>query len=193
VDEILLVAHADEMERARAVTADCAKVTNVVAGGATRSQSETRALAALRLRIATGEIGMVMIHDGARPLVTPDEITRLARAVHELAQPGGALLAAPVDAGEETGEIGSDGALARVFAPEELARAQTPQAFHAALLLEAYDRAQADGFEGTDTASTVERFGAPVMVVSGSDENLKLTAPDDLPRAAAIIQARSHP
>lgn len=192
VDDILLVAHPDEVERVRALTAEYARVVGVVAGGATRSQSEMCALNALRARIVAGEVEMVMIHDGARPLVTPDEIARLAQAVRDLPQPGGALLTASVARDEEIGEIGPDGTLARTFVAAELARAQTPQAFHAALLLDAYDRGAADGFEGTDTASTVERVGAPVVIVAGSDENLKLTAPDDLARAEAIIQARSH-
>jgi 2-C-methyl-D-erythritol 4-phosphate cytidylyltransferase len=150
------------------------------------------ALNALRPRIAAGEIEIVMIHDGARPLVTPEEITRLTQAVRDLPEPGGALLTASVAASDEIGEIDPDGTLTRVFAGADLARAQTPQAFHAALLLDAYDRGAADGFDGADTASTVERLGAPVVSVAGSDENLKLTTPDDLARAEAIIQARSR-
>jgi 2-C-methyl-D-erythritol 4-phosphate cytidylyltransferase len=193
VDEILLVAHPDEIERVRALVSPvvgAAKVTGVVAGGATRGQSETRALAALRERIESGEIGLVMIQDGARPLVTPDEIARLADAARALSAPGGALLTAPVAPGEEIAEISADGLVTRLFAPTDLARAQTPQAFDARLLLAAYDRAAADGFDGTDTAATVERLGAPVAIVTGSDENLKLTTPDDLHRAEAIIAAR---
>ena len=190
VDELLLVAHPAELARVRALVADVAKVIGVVAGGATRAQSEARALAALRPSIESGEIGLVMMHDGARPLVTPGEIARLVDAARALDAPGGALLAAPLAPGDEVGEVGPDGLIARLFASADLARAQTPQAFDAQLLLAAYDRAAADGFDGTDTAATVERLGAPVAVVTGSEENLKLTTPDDLHRAEAIIAAR---
>ncbi len=192
VDAILLVAHPEEVERVRALaaTVEPRKLIGVVAGGLTRAGSERLALAALRARIESGEIGLVMIHDGARPLVTPAEIERLAREARSLGEPGGALLAEPVGAESEIGEIEPDGALAQLFAHSELARAQTPQAFDAQLLLAAYDRAVADGFDGTDTAVTVERLNAPVRIVAGSDENLKLTTPDDLLRAEAILRAR---
>ncbi len=195
VDDILLVAHPDEVERVRALVAgaESRKVIGVVAGGVTRAGSERLALAALRARIESGEIGLVMMHDAARPLVTPEEIERLARAARTLGGWGGALLVAPVGPDSEIGQVEPDGALARLFAYGELARAQTPQAFDARLLLAAYDRAEADGFDGTDTASTVERLGAPVRSVSGSEDNLKLTTPDDLLRAEVIARVRTSP
>ncbi|HEU0028193.1 MAG TPA: 2-C-methyl-D-erythritol 4-phosphate cytidylyltransferase [Ktedonobacterales bacterium] len=195
VDEVLLVAHPGEMARVREVAASAQprKVIGVVAGGATRAGSERRALAALRARIESGEIGLVMIHDGARPLVTPEEIERLAGGAQALDAPGGALLAAPVGVDDEIGEAGPDGRLERLFTPGELARAQTPQAFDARLLLGAYERAETGGFDGTDTASTVERVGALVLVVTGSEDNLKLTTADDLPRAEAIMRGRTSP
>jgi 2-C-methyl-D-erythritol 4-phosphate cytidylyltransferase len=194
VDDILLIAHPDEAGRVRELVAGAGpgKVIGVIAGGATRGQSERRALAALTARIEAGEVSLVMIHDGARPLVTPEEIERLARDARAPGGPGGALLAAAFGADEEIGLLGPDGELTRLFAPGELARAQTPQAFDARLLLAAFDRAEADGFGGTDTAATVERLGAPVRVVAGSEENLKLTTPDDLPRAEAIARTRGR-
>lgn len=194
VGGILLVAHPDEVERVRETVAGCwpHAIIGVVAGGATRAESERRALAALRANIESGAVELVMIHDGARPLVTPEEIERLVTEARTSGGPGGALLAMPVSAGEEIGQIGPDGALERVYASREVARAQTPQAFNARLLLDAYDRAEADGFDGTDTASTVERLGAPVLIVEGSEDNLKLTTPDDLLRAEAIVRARGR-
>ena len=193
--EVLLVAHPGEVERVREAVASAhpLKVIGVVSGGATRSGSERRALAALRPRIESGEVDLVMIHDGARPLVTPEEIERLARGAQAPGKPGeagGALLAAPLSPDEEIGQVEPDGRLKRLFTPGELARAQTPQAFDARLLLAAYDQAEAGGFDGTDTASTVERMGAPVLAVTGSEDNLKLTTPDDLARAEAIMRTR---
>jgi 2-C-methyl-D-erythritol 4-phosphate cytidylyltransferase len=192
VDEMLLVAHPVEVAYfAREVipSAGAGKVIGVIAGGATRHQSEQCALDALRERIIAGEIALVMIHDGARPLVTPQEINQLAEVAREGA---GAILVTPVAATETLLETGPDGAVALVAAPEELARAQTPQAFDARLLLAAYDQSRVDGFEGTDTASSLERLGHTIRAVYGGDENIKLTTPDDLLRAAAILRARSE-
>jgi 2-C-methyl-D-erythritol 4-phosphate cytidylyltransferase len=190
VDEILLVAHPDEVSYfAREVIpgVGASKVSYVIAGGATRHQSEQSALEALRERITAGEIALVMIHDGARPLVTPAEIDQLA----EVARAGvGAILVTPVAASETLLETHSGGEIALVEAPEELGRAQTPQAFDARLLLAAYDRAREDGFEGTDTASALERLDYAIRAVEGSDENIKVTTPDDLLRAETILRAR---
>jgi 2-C-methyl-D-erythritol 4-phosphate cytidylyltransferase len=193
VDEILLVAHPDEVTHfAREVVpaAGARKINGVIAGGATRHQSEYCALEALRERITAGDITLVVIHDGARPLVTPAEIDLLAEVAQESA---GAILVTPVAATETLLETRSDGSIALVEAPEELARAQTPQAFAARLLLQSYDQAQMEGFEGTDTASSLERLGHQIRAVVGSDENIKVTTPDDLLRAEAILRVRSGP
>jgi 2-C-methyl-D-erythritol 4-phosphate cytidylyltransferase len=69
-------------------------------------------------------------------------------------------------------------------------RAQTPQAFNAGTLLAAYDRARADGFEGTDTASSYERLGRVAHIVEGHPTNFKVTTPDDLVRAEALLRRR---
>lgn len=193
VDETLVVGRADELERLRkdvVARYGFAKVSGVLAGGSSRHQSEERALDALRGRITAGEIGAVMIHDGARPLVTTHEIARLMVAVRALPQPGGALLVTPLAADERVARVGEDSVVERIFAPDELARAQTPQGFDARTLLAAYDRARRAGFEGTDTASVVEAVGAPVVTVLGDETNIKVTTPDDLLRAEAILRAR---
>jgi 2-C-methyl-D-erythritol 4-phosphate cytidylyltransferase len=194
VDEIVVVAHPDERERMRAeivIPGAFVKVSDVVAGGASRHQSEERALDALRGRIVSGEIALVMIHDGARPLTTGDEIARLIAAVRGLAQPGGALLATPIAPDEHIALVAADGTLARVFTADEVARAQTPQCFDARTLLAAYDRARRVGFEGTDTASVVEAAGALVALAAGDEANIKVTTPDDLLRAAATLRTRT--
>ena len=193
VDEIVVVAHPDELGRIREEVVaryGFAKVSGVLAGGASRHQSEERALDALRERIMTGEIGLVMIHDGARPLTTPDAIARLVVAIRALPVPGGALLVTPLAPDERIAKVSADGVVEQVYAPTELARAQTPQGFDARMLLVAYDRARYESFEGTDTASVVEALGAPVAVVAGDEDNIKVTTPDDLLRAEATLRAR---
>jgi len=187
VTETLLVAHPDEIEMCEGLVAeyDLVKVAAVVAGGATRHQSEERALAWLRSRIEAGEIALLLVHDGARPLITPDEIAALIAAT---AGTSGALLAA---APEETLlQLDSEGHVTRAWPSEELALAQTPQAFDARRLLAAYDAARADGFEGSDTAASFERAGGQVRVVFGPLTNFKITTPDDLVRAEELLASR---
>jgi 2-C-methyl-D-erythritol 4-phosphate cytidylyltransferase len=189
VDEVLLVAQADEVAQVRALAAEhgAAHVLGVIAGGATRHQSEQRALEALRPRIASGEISMVLIHDGARPLVTAAEVDALAAAARAH---GGALLGTPLAPDEPLARLAPDGTLAELTLTAGLWRAQTPQAFGARALLDAYDQARREGFEGTDTAASFECAGHRVVIVAGSPENIKVTTPDDLLRAEALLRER---
>lgn len=195
VDEILVVAHPDEIARVRAEILEPAhfhKVRGVIAGGASRHQSERCALDTLRERVNAGDIAIVLIHDGARPLTSGDDIARLIATVRSLGASGGALLATPLAPDEHLASIGADGVVTQVFAPEDFARAQTPQGFDARTLLAAYDRAASVSFEGTDTASVVEAAGGVVAITPGDDENIKVTTPDDLLRAQAILRARAQ-
>lgn len=189
VTETLLVAHPDEVAMCQGMMAEfgLAKVAAVIPGGATRHQSEERALAWLRPRIEAGEIALLLIHDGARPLITPDEIAALITVTPAT---GGALLAAPPD--EPLLQLDDVGKVTRAWPSDELALAQTPQAFDARRLLAAYDAARSDGFEGSDTAASFERGGGQVRVVFASSNNLKITTPDDLIRAEALLAADSH-
>lgn len=189
VTETLLVAHPDEVAMCREMVAEygLAKVVAVIPGGATRHQSEDRALAWLRPRIEAGEIALLLIHDGARPLITPDEIAQLIAAT---ATTGGALLAASPD--ETLFQLDDEGNVTRAWPSDELALAQTPQAFDARRLLAAYDAARADGFEGSDTAASFERAGGQAQVVFGPPTNLKITTPDDLVRAEALLPSRAE-
>lgn len=149
----------------------------LVEGGATRHASEQAALDVLAGRVRDGAIDVVAIHDGARPLATPalvDEVIRTARehggAVPTVDLPG----LAPRDAG---------GSL-----PTGLVGVQTPQAFLAAPLLDAYARAAREGSEGTDTAATVERYAElQVRAVPVGPANLKVTYAEDLSTAERLL------
>lgn len=156
------------------------RLLEAVAGGATRHGSEYRALCHLRTRINSGEIAVVVIHDAARPLAAP----RLFEDVIEGARRYGAAL--PALAQQRL--VFDDGRL-----PEgELVTVQTPQAFRAADLLAVYDRAEAEGFDGTDTAASFERFGqSRVRAIIGDPRNIKITFPDDLFLAERLL-ARAH-
>jgi len=191
VDEVLLVAHAAEVGYCQSeilARFPLGKVAAVIAGGASRHQSEQRALDDLRGRIEAGEIDIILMHDGARPFVTPQQIAQVIAAARS---DGAAILAAPLALNELLCVVADDQTLQPVPDPRELMRAQTPQAFDARVLLATYDQARADGFEGTDTAASVERLGHRVAVVPGGRANLKITTPDDLLRAEALLREQA--
>lgn len=159
--------------------AGCA--VQVVHGGAVRQESELMALRHLAPRIAGGEIDVVLIHDGARPLVTPDLIAAVLAAAR---QAGGVVPGVARDGLTMASEDGSvaQGDLGTLMAM------QTPQGFWAAPLLDAYERAAADGFAGTDTAACVTRYtDIEVRCIPGDDRNIKITYPHDLVVAAASL------
>lgn len=155
-----------------------------VHGGATRQESELNALRHLAGRIGEGVIDTVLIHDGARPLVDAELVTRVLTAAR---RHGGAV---PGLAADDIAGLGADGRLVDT-GPSALVRAQTPQGFCAAELLAVYERAAAEGFAGTDTASCVEEFSAvPVRWVPGDERNLKITYAHDLAVAQALLRGR---
>ncbi len=144
----------------------------VVAGGATRQESVWRALQAAP---ATAEV--IVVHDAVRPFITR---ALLEDVVTAAAEAGAAICALPMT---ETVKRVRDGFVEQTVDRAGLWSVQTPQAFRAALLREAHDKARRDGIVGTDDAMLVERLGHRVRVVPGLAGNLKITTPDDLRRA----------
>lgn len=154
----------------------------LVAGGATRHESEHRVLRHLAADIRSGSITAVLLHDAARPLASVDLAERVLAAA--LAR-GAAAPGVPVEH-----VLGVDAA-GRLLPPgaERLVSIQTPQAFRAAPLLDAYEAAAADGFAGTDTAASIERYtDLEVAVVPGEPGNLKITFADDLLIAERLLR-----
>jgi 2-C-methyl-D-erythritol 4-phosphate cytidylyltransferase len=155
------------------------KLARVVAGGETRAESVWRGLQSIR--VATAEI--VAVHDGVRPFVTPEEISRTIAAAQ--AQ-GAAILAAPaIDTIKEV----EHGQVRRTLARASLRRALTPQCFRYALLREAYERAKDLGADSTDDSFLVEQLGAIVAVVEGDARNIKITRPEDLAFAEILLKS----
>lgn len=152
----------------------------VVAGGVERMDSVRNALSAI-----SADIDVVIIHDAARPLCSPDLIERVLSA----AQRGmGAVAALPA-----TDTIHAADAAGRVLrTPERSAlwQAQTPQAFPLQLILDAHRRAHADGAQATDDAGLVVRYGGHVEIINGESRNLKITVPEDLILAEALLAGR---
>ncbi len=184
VDAIVVAVPADAVDAVRrlAETAGLSKVAAVVPGGPDRQASVACGLAAL----PPGP-GVVLVHDGVRPFLSAS----LVRAVLEAAaRDGCATAAVPV---EETIKSGHAGWAEETLDRSRLFRIQTPQAFQRALLEEAHREAARQGFRGTDDAVLVERLGRRVRLVPGTATNLKVTVPEDLALAEALLRRAEPP
>jgi 2-C-methyl-D-erythritol 4-phosphate cytidylyltransferase len=174
---IIVVINPDDEDFARKALAGDAMPASIeiVYGGASRHESEFNALQYLKPAIVAGEIEIVLIHDGARPLATPALFTAIAE---NAAQHGGAIPTIALDAKEMD-----------ITREETVARVQTPQGFRAQLLLEAYENAAVDGFTGTDTAACMEKYFPDVKIfaVPGDALNFKITYPQDLAIAELLV------
>jgi len=127
--------------------------------------------------------GLVAVHDAARPAVPPSLV---ARVVEAAAVDGGAIAALPVV--ETLKEATVDLHVSRTVPRERLYRAQTPQCFRYDVLARAVRKAVEDRFSGTDEASLVERLPAPIRIVPGSEQNLKVTTLEDLERVEYYLR-----
>ncbi len=148
----------------------------VTAGGKRRQDSVFNGL-----NVLGGGVDIVLVHDGARPLVTTALIARCCRAAEES---GAAIAAVPVK--DTLKKSGQGNCIAHTVDREDLWQAQTPQAARLSLLLRAYR--EAEGRDVTDEASLLEGAGIPVQLVEGAETNIKITRPDDLVIAEKIMQ-----
>ena len=156
------------------------KLSRVVPGGSSRAESVMRGLQAVRG--PTTEI--VAVHDGVRPFVTPDEITRTVAAAREH---GAAVLVANVT---DTIKRVQDDVVVETLDRTVLRRALTPQCFKYELLKRAFERVDVSDPELTDESVLVERLGVAVRAVSGSARNIKITTREDLVVAEGILKDR---
>lgn len=179
VGEILVVVARDD-ERHRAL-APRTGVRFAPVGGASRAASVANGLRALDAR----DDDWILVHDAARPCLSPQDLARLIDAM--LDDDIGGLLAAPL--ADTLKRAGSDRVEATV-ARESLWRAQTPQMFRRDVLQRALEAADLDSI--TDESSAVERLGLRPRLVPGSTSNIKVTTADDWPLAAAILQAQGR-
>ncbi len=156
-----------------------AKIIDIVRGGEKRQDSVWQGFRLL----AASAPEVVLVHDGARPLVDADLISRVIAA----ARADGA--AVPVLPLEDTIKEVRGGRVAGTIDRTFLARAQTPQGFRFDVLKKAMDAARRDRFYGTDEAALVERVGLAVTAVAGDPRNIKITTPVDIPIAEALLDA----
>lgn len=181
VDSVLIVAHPSDEDYCRTeiiARYGFKKVLRIIPGGAERQDSVWNGLK------ESAGFDMIAVHDGARPLVTTDIIDRTIRAAKEH---GAAIAAVAV---KDTIKESLDGFISRTIPREALVSVQTPQAFRRAALMEAFEKARADGFLGTDESSLAERAGQRVKVVEGSYENIKITTREDMLFAECILKNR---
>lgn len=155
------------------------KVVACVGGGATRQESVSLALEEL-----PGDGGAVVVHDAARPMVTPAMIDAVSVI------PEGAEGVITVIRVTDTIKEVEGGTVTQTLDRERLVAIQTPQCFPLSVLRSAHTRASLDGFTGTDDAQLVERIGGRIRVMDGSRDNFKVTFPEDVERAETAIKAR---
>lgn len=148
----------------------------LVSGGKTRQDSVYSGLKALPQGSS-----IVLVHDVARPFVTSQIIEGVIRAVEKH---GAAIAAAPI---RDTVKMVEEGIIKRTIPREKLFLAQTPQGAKAELMSRAFEAAYRDHFIGTDEASLLERIGIPVHIVPAPNTNFKITTPEDLRLAEALL------
>ncbi len=176
IDRVVVVVSEPGLEKCRQLVAEqgWSKVVDVCAGGKRRQDSVAAGLSRL------SHCDWVVIHDGARPLVSEDIIRR---GLIEAGETGAAAAAVPV---KDTIKVAGDDRLVRDTPPRNnLWAVQTPQVFRFDIITQAYRRAEA---EVTDDASLVEHSGYKVKLYMGAYDNIKITTPDDLAIAEVLWQ-----
>ena len=183
ITNVILVVAANEISRCEALLRTDSVVASrawvLQSGGATRQQSVKRGLE--KIDMATD---IVLIHDGDRPLVTPALIDRCAEEGYEK---GAVVAGVPVR--DTIKVVSKDRWVQTTPARSSLWEIQTPQAFRKELIVEAHEWAEREGAAATDDAMLVERMGKPVFVLEGERTNFKITVPQDVWLAEALIRA----
>lgn len=147
-----------------------------VEGGDRRQDSIFKALQLI------DDVDLIIVHDAVRPFVS---VKHIQQCCEEATAHGAAILGTP--ASDTIKRLDDEHNVVETPDRSDLWQVQTPQIFQAALLREAYEKAQADEFAGTDDASLVERLGRTVKVVKGNRSNFKITFPVDLQFAEVLL------
>lgn len=183
VAEIVVAAHPDEMEYVEKEiirTGKYKKVKAVVPGGKERQDSVRAALSAF-----SGNLRLVAVHDGARPLLS----RAMASRVIERARESGA--ACPGVAAKDTLKTSGGEWFESTLDRSKIFQVQTPQVFELAALREAYDAAYQESFYATDDTAVYERYRGPVSLVVGEYRNIKITTQEDMDIAAGLLGGRN--
>lgn len=185
VDEVVLMVERGEIERARASVVEefrLQKVGAILAGGLQRQDSVWEGL-----KTVQDDCDLVMVHDGVRPFISQEMLTRSIQGAVDC---GASIAGMP--AKDTVKLVSAQNVVLTTPDRKSIFLVQTPQTFKRDILLRAYRQAMEDGFYATDEASLVERLGLPVRVVEGSYENIKITTPEDLVVGEMILRRRSQ-
>jgi 2-C-methyl-D-erythritol 4-phosphate cytidylyltransferase len=188
IDAIIIIAHADYIDRVQQISAPYPKVRHILPGGKERYDSTIAALRCVEQHYGE-ELGSVrlLIHDAVRPLVSHRIISDciLALATHR-------AIDVAIAATDTIVEVDAAGHICRIPPRASLRNVQTPQCFHYSVIAEAYRRGLQDpDFITTDDCGVVHRYmpEEPIFVVAGEPANIKLTYPEDLVMAEKHLQA----
>ena len=157
-------------------------VTKVVVGGEKRQDSVYNGFCEL-----SPQTEIVLVHDGVRPFLSHQMIQESVDAAREY---GAAITAIPVN--DTIKKVEDSGLVSKTVDRDGLWRVQTPQVFRYELLEEAFKKANSEKFYGTDEGTLIEHLGKPVKVVEGSEQNIKITRPEDL-RLSEIFISKAFP
>ncbi len=182
VEEIILVGRADGLDELQKIIGQPTKVKQIVAGGAERSDSVRAGLDHLNLKS-----DFVAVHDAARPMITPEKITRVFDVCRTTG--GAAALAEPINDTLKRADL--DLAVKESVDRNGVYAMQTPQVFARKLLEEAYRLVAKKNVSVTDEVSAVELLGCKVVLVPNHDFNFKITYPRDLPLAEFVLKQRA--
>ena len=158
------------------------KVTKIVIGGVERQDSVKNGVDAI-----APPCDLVMVHDGARPLITTELIDE---SVLETWKSDATVVAVPVK--ETVKRLGANGTISETLDRSQLWLAQTPQTFKYDIIKRAHENAYENKICGTDESSLVERLGINVRIIRGLYENIKVTTPEDLLIARAFLRDRKN-
>ena len=182
VTEIILVGRDDTLAELRKLLKSQTKVKKIVPGGAQRQDSVRTGLDNVDPKNQ-----FVGVHDAARPLITPEKITRVFEACRAH---GAAALAEPITDTLKRADV--DLVVRESVDRDQLYAMQTPQIFARELLLEAYNAVVAKNMSITDEVSAVEQLGRKIVLVPNQDFNFKITYPRDFPFAEFVIAQRTR-
>lgn len=179
VDRIIVVARGQDIKAIKEIVRDYGfqKVTDIITGGSTRQQSVRNGLS----RTTEADL-FIAIHDGARPLIQPEDINRVVQMAQ---QTGAAILGAKVS--DTLKRVQGDNIITQTIDRSELYGAQTPQVFSRKLLINGFSQASGKKIDATDDSQLLERIGVKVALVEALHHNFKITTPGDLQLAELLL------
>jgi 2-C-methyl-D-erythritol 4-phosphate cytidylyltransferase len=181
IQRIIIVANKEDLNRCQDLVSqyEISKVFRIVEGGKERQDSVYNGL-----QVLPEGTKVIAVHDGARPLIFPDLIES---SLSRLKGWDGVVVGVPT---KDTLKLVKGEKVIETLNRQGVWQIQSPQVFFVDLLIKAYQEAHKEGFYGTDDAVLMERMGYKIRIIMGSYENIKITTPEDVVVAEAILARR---